>query len=225
MTFNEIVEEIQDRLNLSSYDSEERIGKFVNKRYRWITTSLGLITTRRSVEELAIDPAVSTDLPDYNVGMEKILKVQLLTDDASPKLLKEVFYEEISDLNTARSNPVMWAVNTVDDQTTTITLDAYPTTTFTLRFIGYVNIINMEDDDVPQFPESFHDILVEGAMSDELRKMEKADLSMAAEQRFKERLSDLKMFINKSIYMDIFQGKNKPQNWYSTGMGRNTIWE
>jgi hypothetical protein len=58
------------------------------------------------------------------------------------------------------------------------------------------------DGDEPTFPADFHDILVEGARYEELRKMDKMmPLAQEAYGRFEKRMSDLRYFLAKSAYL------------------------
>lgn len=218
-----------DRLNLSSPEARTRIGLRVNDRYRRITSSIGLITTRRLIDSVTIDPTdIDSTLPDYTVDdLEKILKVTLMTSADTPRTLREVTYDELTNVGTNDALPRVWAVKRVGSHEVTITFDGFPATdTFDVKFEGYELSTVLADDAEPVFPEDFHDILVEGAMSDELRKMEKAPLAQMAEAKYEQRLSDLRMFIAKSAYLDIVQGKDKPGYlWYQRWFTRTGIFD
>jgi hypothetical protein len=55
--------------------------------------------------------------------------------------------------------------------------------------------------------------------------MEKYQLAADRENKFQQRLSDMRMFIAKSGYLDIAQGKDKPsQTWYRPWYSRITTW-
>lgn len=221
MTYFEIVQRVMDRLNLTSLDAQARIGQEVNDRYRRITTSIGFTPTRFTSVDLACDPAeVGTTLPDVTItDISKVLKVMLLVG-TKLKRLHEVTPTEISDREVARADPYKYCVKRMNSQSVTITLNAYPTTTFTLRIEGYQVIINLTDDDEPAMPEDFHDILIFGACADELRKMEKYNEAKDYEVQFESRCSDLRYFIAKSQYLRIYQGKlsqTRPWNQYRLG--------
>jgi hypothetical protein len=227
MTFDEIVSEVMDRLNLTSEDSRERIEKRVNSRYRRVTSSIGLQTSRRMLLDVSCDGVNDTELPEVEIpDLEKITRIKMTGDDGGVRLLKEKTYDEINNVATLDGTPQSWAVKLMDAASTTILLDGFPSTeTFTLTCEGYDRVIDMQGDQEPFFPEDFHDILVEGVMSDELRKMEKAPLAAIAEQNYALRLSDLRFFIAKSGYLDVVQGKNRPgQTWYRPWYSRNGIY-
>lgn len=220
MTFDEIVDEVMEVLNLTSDAARLRVGKFVNRRYRRVLSAIGLDTSRRVSLDQVIDFSVApydTSLPNVEIPLTKIIRVQLMIDGVRPKLLDEMTFDEITEREPVDGNPSAWAVKLMDAVTTTITLDNFPTTeAFTLRMEGYVNVTNLEDDDVPAFPEDFHEILIEGAKADELRKMEKYPMAAESEQIYVSRLSDLQMFVAVSAYKDQQQAKNSTQwdwNW------------
>jgi len=90
---------------------------------------------------------------------------------------------------------------------TTIYLDCIPTSVFILSADVYERTTTLSGTDEPLFDENYHDILVHWGKVPELLKMEKADLSEKAEADGEKRLSELRMFIAKSSYLDIYQGK------------------
>jgi len=214
VTFDEMVNDVMDRLNLTSTDARDRIRIRVNDRYRRVTSAIGLNTSRRFTKDVTI-PAGNTALPDVLIeGMEKVVRITRTPDGQSGiTVLPQVTYDEIDNVATVDGNPQRWAIKRMGAGQVIISLDSYPTTTdLTLHVEGYDIADTLADDMEPFFPSDFHDILIEGAMSDELRKMEKPQLAQIAEQNYERRLSDLRMFIAKSSYLDIFQGKNRPRS-------------
>ncbi len=221
MSYDELVSEVMDRLNLTSDEARERVGKGVNKRYKMVTSGIGLQTSRRVVVPMTIDPS-DTDsiLPDLIVpGMEKVNKVFRLVG-VSMRILDEGSYDEVAGLTTTRRLPYSWAVKKMGAGQVVVTFDAYPEVPFTLSFEGYDVADVMADDAEPYLPTDFHDILVEGAMLDELRKMEKPELAMLAKQEYDQRLGELRLFIAKSSYKDQYQGKNKDGQWLNQWFAR-----
>ncbi len=213
MTFNDIVANVMDRLNLTSNDALIRVGKRVNEVYREVTTSLGLITSRRVNLAISLDPTdPDTTLPEVEVeGLEKIERI--LTE-AGNRLVEKT-YDDLTKIPTKSATPRAFAVKRMNPDSVTIVLDGFPVDPFTLTVEGHVDISDLTDDDEPAFPKSFHDLLEEGAMYMELRKMEKPELAQDAQMRYKEKLSDLRMFIAKSAYLDIAQGLNRSRTrWW-----------
>lgn len=182
-----------------------------------MTSSIGLITSRRVVQTLVIDPDdVGSTLPNYTVeDVQKILAVRYMVSANNPKTLEERSMDEILDTNLTRRIPQAFAVDLMGPTYVTIRLDAYPTDPFTLSIEAYEIAPVLEGLMEPYLPEDFHDILIEGTMRDELRKMEKTALAKQAEDNYEARMSDLRYFIAKSCYMDIYQGKwTSKQPWY-----------
>ena len=216
MTFIEIVQEVADHLNLTSDDAMNRIGRRVNKRYKWVTSAIGVDTSKRIINDFTVDNSdPDTELPDYLVlACEKVTKIQLITEEDGDiiRTLDHVLFSELTEENTFNSLPTMWADKRMGSQSCTIRFDNfYDGQPFYIRVEGLEITDTLSDDAEPAFPESFHDILVEGAISDELRKMEKNDKAKEAEARYEQRLSDLRMFIAKSAWKDIMQAKYKPR--------------
>lgn len=214
MTFDQIVQKVKDKLNLTSTDATDRIGERVNELYRAVTSSIGLETSRRVETSVTYDSDVDVTLPLITVtGMEKILTVRLETTGNVPKTLEERTYDDIKGLQTVpphNQDPQAWAVFREDYNSVEIIIDAFPDgTPFTLQFEGIENASTLTGSNVPAFPESFHDLLVEGARAEELLKMEKPGLAQIAEDRYQKRLSDLRYFLAKSQWLDQVQGKIK----------------
>jgi len=234
MTFDEIVRDVAKRLNLTSPEAFQRIGQRVNERYRKVTSSIGMITSRRLTKDFTID----TTLPQYSAlpdltftGFEKILRITTTPDDSVNSgviVLKQLTYDEIEIIPPFPDRvPRAFAVKRMGSHEVTVRFDAYPAgTTFFLHVEGYDVADILADDAEPFLPEDFHDVLIEGAMSDELRKMEKAELAQIAEGKYEQRLSDLRMFIAKNAYQDIAQGRDKPsQLWYRPWFSRISMWD
>lgn len=225
MTFDEICDEVMDRLNLTSLDARERVEKRVNTRYRKVTSSIGMQTSRRILVDVAV-AAAEEGLPEVTVpDVQKILRIKMTGDDGGVRQLKEKTFDEINNMATFTGTPQAWAPKLYGPAETVIILDGFPGTDFTLTVEGYDRVIDMQGTQEPYFPEDFHDILVEGAMADELRKMEKPALATMSENNYAGRLSDLRFFIAKSAGLDIVQGKNRPgTSWYRPWYSRSGIY-
>src|SRR5688572_17183851 len=87
MTFLELVNEVTDRLNLTSDQAISRVGREINARYRRVTSSIGLGASRR-----VYDVAVQTVTDDKYLtftGIEKIEVVRDITVENEPIVLNE----------------------------------------------------------------------------------------------------------------------------------------
>lgn len=238
-TFDEMVQDVAKRLNLTSPEALQRIGERINERYKKVTSSIGLITSRRQTRDFEIDPVTpanstsgvdATDLPNLTIfGFEKILRITRTDDDTGGvTILKKVTFDRVENINQQTDRlPHAWADKRMGSGFVVITLDSYTAgDPFTLHVEGYDITDVLADDAEPVLPTDFHDILIEGAMADELMKMEKLQLSTIREQKFESRLSDLRMFIAVNGYQDIYQGKDRPnQLWYQHWLSRITIFE
>lgn len=227
MTFTEIVNDVMNRLNLTSQDARTRIGIRVNDRYRRVCSSIGLLSSRQVARTVTLIPASIPSLPDYTVvDMQKVNRIIIVDPNGTKvRTLEQVTYDDVTKYTSSQRLPQYWAVKRMGATSTIITFDATPATDpFTIRIDGYDISETLEDDAEPAFPQDFHDILIEGAMADEHRKMEKPELAQIDEANYQTRLGDLRMFIAKAAYLDIYQSKNKPESWYRQGFIRWNIW-
>lgn len=201
MTFLEIKTEAANRLNLTSTESFTRLGSYINMRYRRITSSLGLSTARRMVGAF-----VST-VSGNNTVTFSLEKVEMVyTTAGKDRILLQMPYEEfrIKTVEAPKSgDPTQYAIISTTASTTTVGLYPTPSSAITLKADGIANAATMADGDTPAIPADFHDVLVLGAMADELFKMEKYDLSRDREREFEMRLSDLRLFLAKSAYLSL----------------------
>ena len=211
-TFSTLVRQVADRLNLTSDMAMTRIGERLNERYREVTSSIGLITSRRQVLPFTFNSIADTTLPELTIeGFEKIARITLVDPLTIPnRPLDELTYDEITNTTTGSGLPRAWAVKKMLSGKVEIVLDAFPDATdFDVKVDGYEIADTLADDAEPAFPADFHDILVAGAMADEYDKMEKPQLALKQEQRFQHRLSALRLFIAVSGYLEIYQGKTR----------------
>lgn len=204
MTFNEIVTEVMDRLNLTSSTAITRVGRAVNDRYRRLTSSIGLETTRR-VEVSA--PTVIGEQTLVFTGVEKLIAVIDKTS-GTDIILNQITPDEMHIITLRTDPPRNWCLLRSGATTVTIKLDCVPASVYNLYADGHTSITSLTGTGVPAFPESFHDTLIFGAMADEYRKMEKTALMADAEMNYDKRLSDLRMWIAKTAYLDVYQGKS-----------------
>ena len=108
--------------------------------------------------------------------------------------------------------PRNWATLNMNADEVIVLLDSVPSSAYLLTADVERNITDLSGSGVPAFPQDFHDILVRGAMADELYKMEKYNLSQVQEKKFDNRMSDLRLFIAKNNSMALYQGRTKDIN-------------
>lgn len=213
MTFTELVTEIMDRLNLSSTEATARVGRALNRKYKLVTSAVGLQLSRRATVQQAVTIGVSTVI---FTNAEKVINVYNRT--VTPyRLLEEVTIDELRESQpyTTSSSPSKYAIASHTADTISVEINCIPQTAFTLYADVHAAASTLSGSQEPAFPESFHDVLIEGVMADELRKMEKAALAGVAKGEYERILSDLRMWIAKNNALDIYQGKtaqNSPRS-------------
>lgn len=205
MTFVEIVSDICDRLNYTSSDATTRVGKAVNRKYKEITSSIGMVTGRRT--EVQASATLGVRALVFS-GIEKVIAIIDKSSGAN-RVLDEVSYETLNNQSPVSELPRQYAIYRNGSQTVTIYLDCIPQTTFTLYAEGHETLDTLATTDEPAFSESYHNILVEGVMVDEYRKMEKLALMKASKDLYEQRMGELRMWIAKSSYEDIYQGHRR----------------
>ena len=214
MTFDNIVTEICDRAGLNSSSATTRIGKAVNRAYRRVTTAINLATSRRTT----ITQAKS--LGSAEVTFSGIEKIERIIDDTSGsvRVLREVTYASLKDRDAGTGEPTEYAIKSMGAAGVTVRLDVLAQDTGNLKADGWAELSDLSGSNEPAFPESFHDVLIEAVLAEELRKQEKPALAKIAMSEFERILSDLKFFIAKSGYLTNRQGQTRE---LSLGTGAN----
>lgn len=216
MTFTDIVNEVADRMNLTSPQALTRIGRSVNERYRWLASSIGFDTIeRRTATANTVIGSRYVTFGPSPVNVQKLLAVW------NPNLTPIYVLDQVS-FDTLRNSvemtghqPRQYAVSLMGSSSVQIFLDGVADTVFPLNADVMTNLTTLSLNDVPAFAEDYHDALVYGAMATEYDKMEKPELAKTKEDQFEVRVSELRMFIAKSAYLTIYPArrKNYPQNW------------
>ena len=214
-TFQELSTDIMDRLNLTSEDAASRVMKTLHTRYKRVTSSIGLIPSRRT------RVSNTATIGSRDLTFSSIEKVDVVYRIVGTKTIKldEITSDEMVD-EPLKTEPVTkYCIRSMTDTTVTIRMNVTPTTAFTLYAEGLASQSRIAPDASPAFPESFHDVLIYGVLADEYRKKEQFEFMRAAEEDYENRLSDLRMFIAKSAYLNLYQGKtsNEAVGWWDTG--------
>lgn len=211
MTLNEMTLHVADAVNLSSPEALARIARGINVRYKRVTSAIGMITSRR--EEVSQAVTIGNRMVTFT-GIEKLDAVFRKVGTKNYPL-DELTHDEMLELDPRNEPPMKFSVFSVTPRSVTIWLDCTPTTAFVLYAHGVADASTLTNNDSPAFPESFHDILIHGSMADEYRKMEKGQLAGEADENFERRLSDLKMFIAKSAYTEVYPRKHRQSDgWW-----------
>lgn len=204
MTFDDITQEIADRLDLTSARSLARIGRSVNERYRAVATSVSMPTVGRTTV------TADTVIGNQSVTFEDVDKLYSVydTDETPYRVLKEATIDELRNSSPGIDPARRYAIENMGATTVTIRLDSIPESVYELGADANGVLSTLEDSDEPAFAAAFHDILVYGGMATELDHMEKYEFAKKQEYKYEQRLSELRYFIAKSAYADIHQGKN-----------------
>lgn len=216
MSFDEIVSRVTKRLNQTSSAATTRVGETVNDVYKAVTSSIGLNVTRRTQVQANTTQGVQTLT---FTGIEKVISV-IDKSGGSDRFLDEVLIDELKRGPIADSDsPTKYAIYRSNAGSVQIYLNVNPQTAFTLYADGYVQADTLSGSQEPAFPESFHDILVSGTLAEEYMKLEKPSLAKREEDKYNDRLGDLRIFIAKSPQQDIYQGKLSGQAAYGAVAG------
>lgn len=212
MTHDEMVLEIKDRLNLTGRDVSTHISRRLNYRYRRLTASLGLDGTRRT------KVSANTTIGSNELTFASIEHIENVIDERTEpyEILRSVSFDEIRASGVEgddSDDPHEWAVKSMTATGVTIVIDVMAKTAFALKADGLGTLSELSGSASPQFPVSYHYLLIDGVMADELRKRGERELARDAEMVYEKGLSDLRMFLAKSAYMDIQQNKLKNRTW------------
>lgn len=212
MTRGDIVGRIMSRLNLSSATAQTRIQNFVNERYRSVQTSCNLGRVRRGTVTTTTTSGVNTLIPS---GIIKPLTVTL---PALNRVLGERTQDQLRTFDPIQQwlgAPEIYAVTKFDASSFTMQLMPKPDASYSLTIDGVLRGSDMtNDNDIPALPEDFHDVLVFGGLADEYDHLEKADLALKQEQHFQRRVSELRYWIAKSIYLHRMQNGQMFDSWW-----------
>ncbi len=213
MTFTEIVTEVADRLGMTATSDTTRIGRAVNRKYREITTSIGIKNTSRRSTASSVMSVGSSALSFANV--EKVITIY--NQNVTPYMqLKEVTLDELRAQRpyVTADYPTEWAVTEVRSDTVWVDLNARAVTGYTLYADVYVLVADLSGSGEPSFPESFHDILYHGVLVDEYMKIEKLALADFSARIVEKRMGELRLWLALSTTKDQYQGKARERSSY-----------
>ena len=209
MTFAEVVNRVASRLNLSSAEALTRISEGVNDRYRQVLAGVGLQT---SVRATVTQAATSGNRLLTFASVEKLYVV--FDANVTPvRVLEEISVDEMRNRPLGTQPSREYALWRSGATSVTIQLDATPTSAYVYSADAEAIVADLTGMDEPAFPESYHDLLVFGGMSEELFKMEKYDKAQLYESRYQSRLSELRLHLASSAYRDMWMGKQDRTRW------------
>lgn len=217
MTFTNIRDRVLGRVNQSSSTAQTRVGQFINERYRALCTSINMGRVRGGSVSVNTVGGTATIAP-------AVIKVLTVRIPSLNRVLTEMTQDQIRNIdpsNTMSGAPDAFAVLAYTATGVTIQLLPVPDAVYAVHVDGLVTGTDMSGADVPAFPEDFHDLLVFGALADELDHLGRPDESAKAEVKFNKRLGELRYFIQKSRYLHRMQGDNLwSGSWWWNFYGR-----
>lgn len=212
MTFTDILNEVLDRMDESSTTAQNRIGRAINERHRWIASHCGLdmIQTQKGIQVSSVignrtmtwSPATTTP----SVGVEKILAIYNPAT-TPPFVLDEVLLDDLNNQLINSDPPQQWALLNIGSNFVTVQLDVIPASIYPLQADVLVNLTTLSGLMTPVFPEDFHNAIVYGVMATEYEHKDMFDKADAMEAKFNARVERLVQWVAESAYLDIFQGK------------------
>lgn len=210
MTASEIQSKVADRLNLTSASALSRIMDSINEAYRMAASSIGLqaIQEKEGVTATTTIGQRSLTFGPTPIPVEKILRVYN-TAFTPPMVLDEEDMDTLRNDTVMSDPPLSYAIETIGPNFVTIYLDVSPASAYVLTADVLSNVLTMSGSMSPQFPEDFHDCLERYAMAIELEKLEKYDMAAVQMKRFEQRVSDLRFYVLKSAYREIWQGRTR----------------
>lgn len=204
MTRDEIVTETAARLNYSSTEAITRLERAVDRLYKVVTSTIGLSVTREVEADMTM---ISGDRFLTVPSMEKIAEIRRRGGENAHRLIREVTLTEVNRSTYDAGYPERYAIFRMNASSVEVKWDREPSDAHAITVYGQTTLATLGANDEPAFPESFHDILIEGVLKDEYRKLEKNQLASMSQGMYQERLGQLRLWIAKSIHNEIYQGK------------------
>lgn len=205
MTHDELVDDLADRLGLTSDTARDRLARAVNRHHRRISASAGLVTSNYDVTHTPTTP----DNPQVTfTNFEKVLQAWHYAG-GSRVPMQEITLAQLRDLGdpVSGATPSRFATVSTTATSVTIELDALPDSVYDIFCDGYASLAALVGSMEPAFAQSFHDAIEEAVMADEYTKQEKPALADRAEQRSQKIVNDLKLFLATSPTLRIRQGE------------------
>lgn len=202
MTKAEIVADVASRTNKTTDAALTRISGHVLRAYRRTLGKIGLLTVSRREFTLTCVAGVDQVLQD-------IEKVESIFDplDSTPRKIYEVTLDEMKTRVPVDNFPSFYAIRRQHAHRLDIRLDAVMDAGYALTITGTESNAILGDDDEPDLPERFHDMLTEYAVWLELRKDEKVG-AKDARATYDEMLGDLRLDLTLSTSRRIRVGEN-----------------
>jgi hypothetical protein len=204
------------RTNLTTTAARDRIKAYVNERLRRVATSTNVGRVRFGSVSINTVANVNTIT---STGLVKIVTASI---PAENQILDERTTDQLRSYDTDVSQngvPRFFAVKAVNATTLTVQLYPEPDAIYAVVLEGILTGTDLSADaDVPGLPEDFHDVLIFGALADELPHLQRTDEAAYYEDKFEKRLSDLKYYLAKSAYLRRVETGNVFSHWWLAGV-------
>jgi hypothetical protein len=217
MTFKQCQDRTLSRLNLTTTAARTRVKNAVNERNRRLATSCSLSRVRRGTVSIntVADTATIT-----STGVVKVFGIMIPT---SNRILTERSIGEMRQLDPAETTtgePYIYGVQRDNAASQTIQLFPIPDDIYALDIDGLLTGTDMSaDGDIPAFPEDFHDALIFGALADEYGHAGDTVESERYEQKYEQRLRDLRYYLRVSGFLAKRQNSKADTAWWAPATG------
>jgi len=219
MTFDEIVATVAKRLNLTSATAIARIGEDVNERYKWLATSIGFNTIARrvvSVNTIKGDCYLTFGPQPGILGVQKVLSVYITAPMFTPPfILGEITFDQLRNQVPGTDPVQQYAIAEMGAKSVKLILATTPGSVYAITADVLASVPTLQDSDEPAFSENYHNCLYYGALATEYGKLEKDTAETKYEKKWEERVAELRLFIAKSAYLNIYQNR--------TGLGNLSV--
>ena len=217
MTKAELVARVMARTGQSSTTAQTRIGQFVDERYLRAQTSINLARLRRGLSSFTIPSGAGF------VTISGIAKIHAIYDPTHRRVLHERSLNDLRviDPGLDRTGPPTDYVLYDGAPAGAQQIFAWPVTdeAISVRADVTTAATTLGDNDSPNVPADFHDLLIRGACADEFAHLQKPALEKKEENAFEQRLADLRYWMVKSPNLPITQAQ-----WHSSFSGPLWTW-
>lgn len=207
MTFDQLVAEVMDRMNLTSTQAQARIGRTINEKYRELASSCGFNTIRRGVATATT--TIGNQYLQFGPTPNPVMKVMSVFNTAfNPYFVLTLkSFDEIRNQVPGTDPAQEYAIALMGADNVTVFLNSIPGSAYVLSADVLMNVLMLSGTDSPAFAESFHNCLIYSAQAVEANKMEKPSLAEEYDAKSEKIISELRYFIAKNAYQDIVQNK------------------
>jgi hypothetical protein len=203
VTFNELVQNVLARAELTSNAAQARVEAAINSMYGRVTSRCGIDHSSRR-ETVTANTVIGSKFVTIN-GIEKLLLVR----NSEGRPLDEKTVHQLDQQIPTTSAPAAYAVYRVGSNTVTIQLDCNAQSVQVLTCSGLEVSDTLSGSLEPAFPRSFHYIIAEGVLEQEFRKKGKDHIVLAqmAKAEYEDGVNRLALYLDSSAMLVVRQGE------------------